>query len=140
MKLAIVGSRDFQDYELLKRMVLNEFPSANHIVSGLASGADTLGTRYASEFGFNTSQHRADWSDLHATPCRVEVNQYGGRYNALAGLNRNTSIVKEADCIIAFWDGKSLGTKDTITKAKASGKPLFVVVYAPQVQYIRVNY
>jgi hypothetical protein len=45
-----------------------------------------------------------------------------------AGLNRNTTIVRDSDVVIAFWDGKSTGTLDTIEKAKALGKPVGVVL------------
>ena len=43
-----------------------------------------------------------------------EWNKYGKR----AGLMRNDIIVSMADCVVAFWDGVSRGTKYTIDKAK----------------------
>jgi hypothetical protein len=44
----------------------------------------------------------------------------------VAGLKRNTDIVNASDIILAFWDGQSRGTKDTITKATKAQKPLFI--------------
>lgn len=56
MKLIIVGSRDFVDYERLKRET-DEFIKINNfkdvkIISGLAKGADNLGIQYAKENGY----------------------------------------------------------------------------------------
>jgi hypothetical protein len=45
-----------------------------------------------------------------------------------AGFTSNTTIVRDSDVVIAFWDGKSTGTLDTIEKAKALGKPVGVVL------------
>lgn len=41
-----------------------------------------------------------------------------------APLIRNKLIVKNAEIIIAFWDGKSRGTKFTIDYAKRIGKEI----------------
>jgi hypothetical protein len=45
-------------------------------------------------------------------------------YGKSAGYRRNADIVKAADRIVAFWDGKSSGTKHTIKLAKQAGKPV----------------
>jgi len=43
-----------------------------------------------------------------------------------APLERNTQIVQYSDILYAFWDGRSKGTKDSIDKAKAMGKKVFI--------------
>lgn len=115
MRVAIVGSRHFNDYELLKREMLllrisNIIPT--HIVSGGAKGADRLAEKFASEYNIPTTIYLPDWT------------RYGNR----AGYLRNEKIVKDADCVIAFWDGESKGTKHSINLAEDMGKILHVIL------------
>lgn len=49
MKMAIIGSRTFDDYKRMKR-ILDLYPITT-IISGQANGADSLGERYADEKG-----------------------------------------------------------------------------------------
>ena len=98
-KVIVAGCRDFADYELLKEKcdfyLQNKKPEIIVIVSGHASGADTLGERYAQERGYETEVYPADWKT-------------NGR---AAGPIRNAQMAAVADALIAFWDGKSRGTK-----------------------------
>lgn len=45
-------------------------------------------------------------------------------------LRRNTTIIEKADLVIAFWDGVSHGTKDTIDKCQCM--EVTVRVYKPE--------
>jgi len=109
--IGVVGSRDFEDYELMKK-VLDEI-SPDVIVSGGARGADRLGARYAKERGLKLLEFIPNW-DL-----------WGKR----AGFMRNTQIVEASDMIVAFWDGKSNGTRDSINKAKKRNMLCKVVLF-----------
>jgi predicted Rossmann fold nucleotide-binding protein DprA/Smf involved in DNA uptake len=122
MKIAIVGSRDFNDYEfLLKKMeeVVNsnmllftyegEFPMFS-VVSGGARGADTLAERFALEHGVPIEIFYPDWNHNPKS----------------AGILRNLRIIDASDIIVAFWDGKSTGTKHTIDTASKLGKDVYV--------------
>lgn len=107
MKAIIAGSRNFFDYDLLSQK-LNPF--IDHledveIVSGTAAGADRLGERYAKEKGLKLKQFPADW------------NKYGKR----AGYLRNVQMAEYADCLFAFWDGVSRGTKHMINLGREHG-------------------
>lgn len=116
MNIAIVGGRDFNDYDLLKKTLdtyIENKSFLNAIVSGGAPGADILAEKYAAEIGVEMIIYRPD-------------HKKNGR---LAALARNTEIVEHADVIFAFWDGKSRGTMDSINKAKDLGKPLLIVDY-----------
>lgn len=115
VRLAIVGGRDFQDYELLKRSIdeLCKLHEVVTIVSGGATGADTLGERYAKEKGLNTIIHKPEWD----------------RYGRSAGFRRNRLIVKDSDVVAAFWDGASRGTKSTIDLAEEAGLELHIFNY-----------
>ena len=81
------------------------------IVSGGAIGADT----YAKEFAIK--------HNLKLIEFLPDYEKYGRK----APLVRNKLIVEECDCLIAFWDGKSRGTKFTLDYAKELGKPTKIV-------------
>ena len=116
-KVIVAGCRDFADYELLKEKcdfyLQNKKPEIIVIVSGHASGADTLGERYAQERGYETEVYPADWKT-------------NGR---AAGPIRNAQMATVADALIAFWDGKSRGTKNMIDTATKRGLQVAVVRY-----------
>ncbi|KKL45313.1 hypothetical protein LCGC14_2356910, partial [marine sediment metagenome] len=57
------------------------------------------------------------------TVYRAEWDKYGKS----AGFLRNQTIIDNCDMVVAFWDGKSKGTADTINKAKRSKKPILLV-------------
>lgn len=117
-KTIIAGGRDFMDYNLLKEKtdkILQEKKVTHKIViiSGCARGADTLGLRYASENAFDVEEYPADW------------NKYGKK----AGYVRNVEMAENADALIAFWDGKSKGTKHMIDIATERNLPIRVIRY-----------
>jgi hypothetical protein len=111
MKVAVIGGREFDDYELLKE-TLNLF-SITTIVSGGAKGADSLSEIYARENNIKTEIYLPDW-DL-----------FGKR----AGFLRNTTIIENSGLVIAFWDQKSRGTRDSISKAHKLKKNTFIVYF-----------
>ena len=108
MIIAVIGSRDFNNYDLLKT-VLSEF-SIDSIVSGGAKGADTLAEQYAEEFNIDTHIIKPNW-----------------KLGRGAGIIRNKEIITACDYCIAFWDGKSKGTKSSIDFAKKTNKGLKIV-------------
>lgn len=145
MRVIIAGGRKFDNYELLREECLKIFRQLKSevyntkrdkiiIVSGKATGADTLGMKFQKEFGLGLKEFPADWSNLDVEKCIVKTNQYG-KYNALAGNNRNLEMAEYAKddsdlgVLIAFHDGKSTGTKDMINLANKHGLRVFVVNY-----------
>lgn len=114
-KIAIVGSRNFDNYEFFKDFIneyLDENPDvAVHFVSGGAVGTDSMAEKYAQEERIPIQIFYPDWET------------YGRR----AGRIRNQDIVDSADELIAFWDGISPGTKTSIAFAKKKGIPYKVV-------------
>jgi len=111
LKVAVIGGRDFNDYERLRK-TLSLFPITT-IVSGGAAGADTLSERYAKEHNIPTEIYLPDW-DL---------------FGKKAGPIRNTTIIENAELIIACWDSKSRGTKDSIGKANKLKKDTFIIYF-----------
>ena len=107
MRVAIVGSRNIQDNEYWYNKICENIPAnCTEIVSGGADGIDILGRRYSKEHG------------LLLTEFWPEYNKYG----KAAGFVRNTLIVEYAHMVLAFWDGKSKGTADTVIKCYQLGK------------------
>ena len=114
MKLAIVGSRTFNDYALLANTIfssLSPLDFITEIISGGAKGADKLGADFAENNGIPILIFPAEW----------------GKFGKSAGFIRNQTIVDNCDMVLAFWDGVSRGTADTIAKAKKAKKPTFIV-------------
>jgi len=115
MNIGIVGGRDFENYDLLKEKLYDFIDiravNVDTIVSGGAKGADSLAEKFAEDIG------------VQVMIFRPEYEKYGRR----APLERNTLIIKHSDVVFAFWDGKSRGTLDSITKAKKMDKELVII-------------
>ena len=126
MKIAVIGGRDFNDYPTLSFIVSEHKPSM--LISGGAKGADALAEKFSRDFGTPIKVYRANWNDF-TPPCKILKNKWGQMYNALSGMNRNTKIIEDCDMVIAFWNGVSTGTKDSIEKAKALNKKVVVIPY-----------
>lgn len=116
-RVIIEGCRDFNDYELLKEkcdyFLQDEKKEDVVIISNHASGADALGERYAQERGFQLETFPADWK----------------AHGRAAGPIRNARMASAANALIAFWDGKSRGTKNMIETAKNHNLKVVVVRY-----------
>jgi len=113
INLAIIGGRDFSDYKKLLDVVSSIKEHVDLFISGGAIGADRLGERWADENNIPKKIFYPEW------------DKYGKR----AGFLRNENIVDEADIIIAFWNGKSKGTKNSIDLAKKKNKKLIICSY-----------
>lgn len=135
MKIAIVGSRDFQDYHLLLQALHPYQDAITAVITGGARGADALAMRWSETvLGREATVIYPDWYDVTVPEAVVKYNRNGTPYNALAGLVRNKQIVAQADRIFAFWDGESRGTQHVIRYARKLRKPLEVVQYIAPTQ------
>ena len=112
MNVIIAGSRTFNDYEKLKAELNRLNLNICKILSGGATGADALGERYAQEYNIPIMRFPADWI----------------KFGRSAGPIRNTNMAKFGDYLIAFWDGKSRGTYDMISKMEQKSKPVYIVL------------
>lgn len=110
MKIAVVGSRGFQNLELVRQFV-REQERSTVIVSGGARGVDDAAVAEAKRLHMPYELHLPDWN----------------RYGKQAAAIRNRAIVDSADEVVAFWDGKSPGTRMTVDMARWAGKPARVV-------------
>lgn len=128
IKLCISGSRAIRDYPILLKAI--EYAKIipediDEIVEGGAQGVDKLAQRYAKENNLKLVTMNAEWSNLDAKPCVVGENLYG-KYNKLAGHNRNRKMIEYADMVLAIWDGVSHGTLNAIETAKEIGKEIII--------------
>lgn len=117
MRIGIVGSRHFNDYEKFVG-ILSAFGFDNDnniIISGGAKGADTLAKYFAED------------CNLQYVEYKPKVNDNSKKWEFVKAAHaRNELIVTNSDVIIAFWDGDSRGTEDTIKKAREYKKPTFI--------------
>lgn len=110
-KVAVVGSRSFTDYELMKKILKPYLPFV--LISGGAQGVDSLAEQFAEEYDLEILIHYPEW------------NKYGRK----AAYIRNSFIIRDCDFLIAFWDGHSKGTKMAIDLAKNKFKPCRVIKF-----------
>ena len=116
MRTIIAGGRHFDDWELLERSVHHfrrSISSEITVISGGARGADALGESYAIENELRMKVFPADWDT----------------YGVSAGYRRNVEMAEYSEALIAFWDGKSKGTKHMIDIAWDKGLIVKVVMY-----------
>ena len=108
MKTAIIGSRGLTVKNLEKYLP----PETTEIISGGAKGIDTCAREYAIAH------------NIKLTEFLPEYEKYGKN----APLKRNITIIENADVVLAFWDGKSRGTKFVIEKCREIGKEIKVEI------------
>lgn len=127
IKLGIVGTRTYTDYikflEVVHTIITKYGIVPSEVISGGAKGVDTLAYAYAKEFEIEPKVFEAKWKDEN------------GIYNRAAGMERNPFIIKNSDFVIAIWDGKSKGTKDSIKISKNLNKPLIIWNYITDTLY-----
>lgn len=101
MKVAVIGSRSLQcDLE-------HYIPAgATLIISGGARGIDRCAAAYAASHGIPIKEYRPQYA----------------LYGKAAPIRRNIEIIKEADLVLAFWDGQSKGTAFVIRECRRRGK------------------
>jgi len=124
IKIIIAGGRNFDDYKQVCDAVKRSKFDVTEIVSGAAKGADTLGERYADENGIPKKLFPAEWNNLTAEGAVIEINNWGKKYNKLAGFSRNKDMGEYADALIAMDGGN--GTSHMIKSMKGQDKPVFV--------------
>lgn len=107
MKLLVVGSRNIKDFDLKPYIM----PEVDTIISGGASGVDSLAEQYA---------------DLHRISKYIIRPRYD-LYGRAAPLKRNDQMVDLADAILVIWDGSSKGTQHTLKYARSKNKPITLV-------------
>ena len=108
-RILITGSRDFSDWDLMKRAL--EYTKSKSapdalLIHGDARGADTLAKIVWRELGMWALPYPAEWH----------------LYGKAAGHIRNQDMVSSGpDICLAFPVGKSTGTRDCMERARKAG-------------------
>ena len=111
MRVLITGSRNVSiSQEAFDLLLLRNIYSEDHIIHGGASGIDTM------------CQNTVDKCENLSSDIYRPIKSIPIYY-----LHRNAEMVGMCDRVIAFWDGKSRGTKFTIDYARARGKPVRII-------------
>lgn len=118
VRLAVIGSRNIKGRKQKEyiRKIMTKIIKENkvtHFISGGAIGVDSIAESIAKEIGLKIKVYYPEW------------NKYGNS----AGNLRNSLIIKKANIVLAFWDNKSTGTKDSIQKALFNLKTKKLFIY-----------
>ena len=108
MKLAIFGSRSLPTPNIEEYLP----EGVTEIVSGGAKGIDKAAAEFAKAHGLKLTEFLPNYE----------------RFGRAAPLMRNIEIVTYADAGLAFWDGKSRGTRHTLDCFHKENKPVQIIV------------
>lgn len=115
MDLAIVGYRNYENYNdfynIVNNIINNINLPINKIISGGCKGVDNLAKKYSNDKNIKFDEYKAEWD----------------KYGKKAGPMRNEIIVKKCSHIILFIHPLSKGTKNTLDLAIKYKKIYFVV-------------
>ena len=120
LHVAIVGSKNYLRQELVEAYVV-ALPANSVVVSGAAAGVDTFAEEAAKARGLETFIFHADWEKL-------------GRR---AGPIRNEQIIAHADRVVAFWNGRSRGTLNSLVLATRASLP--IEIYGPDGEMVELE-
>lgn len=111
MRVAVIGSRGLQINNLEEYLP----EDVTEIVSGGAKGVDSSAREYALAHGLKITEFLPEYI----------------KYGRAAPLKRNMTIIRNADIVLAFWDGESRGTKFVIDACKKYHVPENVYIMEP---------
>ncbi len=120
-KLIVAGGRNFNDPKLLAKELLSLANETHQdrdvsIISGMAKGADMIAYDFAKKNHVQVYEYPANWYKY-------------GQLDKSAGFRRNEQMANAADGLLAFWNGRSPGTKHMIDTMEKLGKPVYVINY-----------
>lgn len=113
MNLIIAGCRDFTDRDFIYEGIdsfITDHGTPRLIIEGGATGVDQIAGEYAKDHNIPLQIFKADWN----------------KYGRAAGPIRNEEMAKHGTHLLAFWDGKSRGTKNMIEMAKLYGLTVII--------------
>ena len=132
MKVAIIGSRDYQNIRKIKDTLFQlkqKFGDKLIIISGGAKhGADKFARKYALEFGMRYRE----FNPAHTTKnlySAMSDDYYEKPYHVSQFHHRNMLIARDCDVMMAFIgrDNTSNGSMSAIKQAKKLNKPVTII-------------
>lgn len=113
MKVAFTGCRHI---DITPTLIIGYVAEGTIVLVGdCPTGVDRCIRDWCAEEGILPIEYKARW----------------GEFGDGAGPERNGRMVADADWLIAFWDGKSRGTLDCITRATRKGVGVTIHPIAP---------
>lgn len=120
MGVLICGSRWIGDLEILEEAIRNSGFEITRVIEGGQRKWDPGSSAYVG----------VDWlARIWAAKNNLQIISYPAYwhvYGRMAGMIRNSVMIRQCEAVIAVWDGKSPGTKDVIKKALARKIPLYI--------------
>lgn len=113
MKVIVAGSREINDRETIGRAMEGAPFTIDTLIHGGAKGVDQTAAKVSKldRFGdVEIEKHSANWQ----------------AYGDAAGPKRNRKMAKEADALIAVWNGESSGTKNMIREAMKQNLDIYI--------------
>ena len=128
MKLGITGSRAIAQFDFMPYLTMqdNDFRAfcrkhglgrrkITKVITGGAKGIDSIAFQTAASAGIRNQQFLPD------------RKKFPGKLVLKAFQERNKQIVDNCDILLAVWDGKSSGTKNTLAYAQRVNRPAFLI-------------
>lgn len=116
MRVLVCGSRTWNDYNrvLQELTAIHRQTPLDVVIEGGATGADKCAVMSAIALGVPVETFLPDWftHGKHAGPIRNKAMLVKGR----------------PDLVLAFWDGKSRGTRDMIYRSRHAGVEVRVIM------------
>jgi hypothetical protein len=119
VRVIVCGSRSWSDRQLIQDTLVQVGEGLGHnltIVHGNARGADRIAKQEAEKAGYLVEPH--DYRDFISPRVSPKV--------APLVRNRHMAILGAQLCV-AFWDGRSTGTKHMMDCAEARGIPVRII-------------
>ena len=116
LRTIIAGSRSITRASAVNDIIESCGWKISQVISGCAKGVDAIGQVWAMKRRIPVLRYPAEWRPRP------------GEVDSQAGMRRNCYMAKNADALIAVWDGRSSGTKAMINIARARGLRVHVVI------------
>ncbi len=113
MKVIIAGSRQIEDFDILKKIINDMDWNITEVVSGGCRGVDEMGEKWAKDNGVDIKIFHADWA----------------KYGREAGELRNREMAEYADGLLLLWDGKSPGSSCMLRESAKANIKIFHQIY-----------
>ena len=132
MKIAIIGSRRYENKKKIKDFVFKlkqQYGDKTIVVSGgCKTGADKYAKKYALELGLQNEEY-PPFHEVHNLYCTLPESRYSKPYSVKNYHARNKIIAGTSDYIVAFVQRgcESDGTMSTINYAKKFNKKYIII-------------
>ena len=132
MKIAIVGSRRYENKKKIKDFIFKikqKYGENTTIVSGgCKQGADRYAKKYALELGLQYEEY-PPFHEVHNLYCTLPSSRYDKPYSVRNFFARNKIIAGTADIIVGFVpEGvEANGTMNTISYAEKMKKKYIII-------------